>query len=76
MNGTATAGAVQFTIDGVAVGSAVAVGANGKATLTSVQMTVAPGGTLAANALVLQLGVKDAEPMRPRAPAPRVSAAT
>ena len=113
VNGTATAGAVQFTIDGVAVGSAVAVGANGKATLSDVQMTMAPGphsvgavftptdqtlfqgstatpasltvakedasivysadnttamkvttsgGPLAANALVLQLGVKEAEP--------------
>ncbi|HEX6049383.1 MAG TPA: Ig-like domain repeat protein, partial [Gemmatimonadaceae bacterium] len=114
VNGTATAGVVQFTIDGALVGSGpVAVGADGRATLPNVQLTMAPGphsvgaqftptdqtlfqsstataasltvakedasivyspdnttamqvstsgGTLAANALVLQLGVKEAEP--------------
>ena len=114
VNGVAAAGVVQFTIGGALVGAGpVVVGANGKATLPNVQMTMAPGphsvgalftpddqtlfmssvattasltvakedasivyaadnatalqvstpgGTLAANALSLQLGVKETEP--------------
>ena len=43
VNGHTAAGVVQFTIDGALVGGAVAVGADGKATLPNVQMAYAPG---------------------------------
>jgi alpha-tubulin suppressor-like RCC1 family protein len=113
VNGTATAGVVQFTIDGALVGAGPVVVTGGKATLPNVQMTKLPGshsvgaqftpddqtlfqsstataasltvtkedasivysadnttaikvttsgGNLAANALALQLGVKETEP--------------
>ena len=113
VNGATAAGSVQFTIDGSPIGSPVAIGANGKATLPNAQMLVAPGshqvgaqftstdeavfksstaisqgltvtkedasivyaadnstamqvstsgGSLAANALLLKLSVKEAEP--------------
>jgi hypothetical protein len=113
VNGITAAGTVQFSIDGTPVGSAVAIGTGGKATLPNVQLTATPGphqigaqftssdeavfnsstaivqgltitkedasigyatdnatavqvstsgGSLAANALVLKLSVKEAEP--------------